>query len=155
MTSARSGDAEDLGGGGHSGAALGDAILEHRGHSGSLGCARDGPRISAGTDQTPYLFGCFEELEHSGAATIPRTAATFAPAGLMHDLTGSQPKHCVARVGRERHGCQSLSSFATLAEDTNQPLRDDGTQRRLQQEIFNAQVEEARYCSRRSEERRV
>src|SRR5215471_4749413 len=125
MDSPHGRDAQDLGGRGHPGAALSDAILEHRGHAAVARGARDCSGFSAGADERADLIARFKDLENAGTAAISSSIATFTTAGLMHDCARLEAEHGVARVCGE--GCRGQRTFdlAAITEHTHKPLGND------------------------------
>src|SRR5262245_12450633 len=148
MASPHGGDAEDLGGGCHPSAALGDGILEHRGHSRVRSSARDRCGVGPRADQPTQVVAYLEDLENPGTPAVTGPAATFASTRLMHQVIHLQAEHCVARI-RPKSCCRQPSfDLAAFALYTNEPLRDHRAQCRLEQETLDAEVDEPRHGCR-------
>src|SRR5262249_54283255 len=113
------GDAENLGCGGHSGAAFGDTVIKHRGHACCSGRAHDPAGVGPRADQIAQLVVRLENLEDACAPPISAAAATFAATRLVYGLTCSQAKRYVTWIRHERRRGQLSFDLAALTKDSN------------------------------------
>jgi hypothetical protein len=100
--------------------------------------------IGARTDQASHLGVGFENFENAYASAIAGTAAALAADRVMHGFAEAQAEHGVARIGPEIIRGEPVRFLASFAKHADKPLRNHRAQCRLQQEVFDVQIEETR-----------